>query len=398
MKQDHSISHTIHTMRKFVVLRETFFSFVFTIFLITTLLNAPALSRLIDTVPYIDDNGVASASPLFHSEISEGVDLISKDKYEESLKIFNRIQQFHPEHPAPTFLKAAAYQSWMSHYRIAKFQKHVEENVQLTIDKGKALLTKKADDPWVHFYLGAAFGYRAFNRFGKHDWIGAYFDAKNGISHLERALNLDPRLYDVYLGLGTYHYWRTAKSGFIRIIAFWISDKRELGLRQLDFARKHSLYAKNEARYNLIAAYFDHGQHEKALKLLNPVNEKQANWGLSDLYYKGRIMVKLGKWHEAESIFRHLLQRLEQSKLASIGYRVESKYWIAMSLNEQSRISEALQYTEEAIEQSGTRNGHLELEGPFESFWEIKTKLNELKKTLLIKSGVLAVPRDEGGP
>ena len=109
-------------------------------------------------------------------------------------------------------------------------------------------------------------------------------------------------------------------------------------------------------------------------------------------------MVKLGKWHEAESIFRHLLQRLEQSKLASIGYRVESKYWIAMSLNEQSRISEALQYTEEAIEQSGTRNGHLELEGPFESFWEIKTKLNELKKTLLIKSGVLAVPRDEGGP
>jgi hypothetical protein len=69
----------------------------------------------------------------------------------------------------------------------------------------QGILLKKEDDPWVYFYLGAAYGCRALNRFRKHNRIGSHFDAKKGVHHFQKALEEDPRLYDCHPGLGAYH-------------------------------------------------------------------------------------------------------------------------------------------------------------------------------------------------
>jgi hypothetical protein len=37
-------------------------------------------------------------------------------------------------------------------------------------------------------------------------WINAYLDALNGVDNLKAALGKEPRLYDAYLGLGTYYH------------------------------------------------------------------------------------------------------------------------------------------------------------------------------------------------
>jgi tetratricopeptide (TPR) repeat protein len=111
---------------------------------------------------------------------------------------------------------------------------------------------------WRRLWLSSVYYFR------KHDWISAYRDSGRGISHLQKALELEPKLYDVYLATGTYYYWRTAKSKFLRIIAFWKTDKRELGLRELRFAIDHGRYAPNESAYALITAYFDYGKYQEA--------------------------------------------------------------------------------------------------------------------------------------
>ena len=269
----------------------------------------------------------------------------------------------------------------MSLSRLSRYQEEFEKHIQLTIEKGNELL-KQENNPWILFYVGAAYGYRAFNQFRKHNWINAYFDAKKGVENFKEALKEDPNLFDVYLGLGSYHYWRTAKSNFLRLIAFWIPDKRELGLRQIEFAFERGSYAPDQAGYNLVAAYFDYGQYEKAMQTLNRIFEKKKTAGLSDLYYKGRLLIEFKQWAEAESVFREILQHLENEEIASAGYKSECMYWIAEILRAQKKRSEALKFAEMALAQSRERNDDAELEGPFENFREIKYRLENLHRVL----------------
>jgi pentatricopeptide repeat protein len=269
----------------------------------------------------------------------------------------------------------------MNHYRVRKYQNQFVENVKLAIQKGEELL-KTDSDPWVHFYVGAAYGYQAFNRFRKHEWIGAYLDSKKGVNHLKETLTLDKNVYDVYLAFGTYHYWRTAKSKFLRFIAFWIPDKRELGLRQLQFSVDHGQYSPFEASYALIAAYFDYGKYEEAYALLNRTIEKKIQPSLTDLYLTSRLFIKFERWQEAEDLLVDLVGRLESSKYPSVGYQVECKYWIAFILKAQKKTNEALTISEQALVQSEKRNPDLEVESTFENFQDIKNQLKTLVREL----------------
>jgi tetratricopeptide (TPR) repeat protein len=353
----------------------------FTLLCFNFVLGSSALGQVIDGIPHVTPGAVGPADPIFDDAVTRGIQLVYNDQYEASLVIFNDLQARYPNHPAPYFFKAASYQSHMNSLRTSRYDKELEENIQLAIDKGNEWLERE-DDSWIYFYIGAAYGYRALNRFRKHYWVTAYLDAKKAVSNFEAALVSRPDLYDVYLGLGSFHYWRTARSKFLRIIAFWIPDKRKLGLRQLEFAAEHGRYTQDEASYNLIAAYFDYEQYDKARRILNLALTKRTPPSVSDLYYKGRLLVKSQRWPEVASVFTEILQRLENSEFAALGYKVECRYWLALALAEQNRESEALQLTKEALEQSESRNAEKELESPFENFREIHARLTQLNKKL----------------
>jgi tetratricopeptide (TPR) repeat protein len=342
---------------------------------------SPAFSHPTERVPDLPPDVRASKDALFHDSVSLGLNLVLNDRYKEGLRLFEDLQRTYPDHPAPHFFKAATYQSWMASLRLNQFQEEFDENIELAIDKGNGLL-KRENNPWLFFYVGAAYGYRAFNQFRKHRWIRAYSDAKEGVDNFQEALERDPNLFDVYLGLGSYHYWRTAKSSFLRIITFWIPDKRELGLRQLEFSFERGTYASEQAGYNLVAAYFDYGQYEKAMQTLDRILEKKKAPGFSDLYYKGRLLIKFERWPEAESTFREILERLDTYELVSTGFKAECMYWIAATLTAQKKRSEALEFAEMALALSEERNADSELEGPFENFREIENRLERLHQYL----------------
>ena len=393
MKANPSGLSRITQCSRLALLRRHCKSATVVLFLLLILSVTSAYCQIISGVPGVADDWVSSAGPIFNDSVLRGIELAFNDQIGESLVIFERLELTYPDHPAPHFFKAAAYQSYMSSFRINRFQKELEENVQLAIAKGNKLLERK-DDPWLHFYVGGAYGYRAFNRFRKHDWIGAYLDGKRGIKNFKQALLKEPNLFDVYLGLGLYHYWRTAKSKFIGTIAFWIPDKRELGLRQLEFAIDHGLYAPNEASYALVAACFDYGQYEKAMSIYDRTIARKRVLTVNDLYYKARLLIEFGRWSDVESLFKRILQQLEDAEFASVGYQVECKYWIASALVAQNRSFEALGLLRDAIAQSTKRNPNLELQGPFESFTEIKKRLDRLQEESDKVKSIYSSPRE----
>lgn len=351
------------------------------VFILCMLITSPVFCGVTDMVPDAAPGALSPRDPQFDGPVSRGILLAFTDQHEQSLQIFNRLLQAHPKHPAPNFFKAAAYQSWMSALRINRFEKELEQNIQEAIEKGKRILRQK-NDPWVCFYVGAAYGYRALHGFQKHDWIGAYLDAGRGVDNFKISLEKEPHLYDAYLGLGSYHYWRTAKSEALRLIAFWIPDKRKLGLEQLEFAFEHSRYATHEAGYNLVVAYYDSGRYQKAIETLDRTISRKKTPGLSDLYYRGRLLIKLERWRDAESVFQKLLKSLQTRDIPSVGYRVECQYWIAVALVAQNKKAEALELVGSTLKLGEQRNQKRELEGPFESFREINLKLFGIRHRL----------------
>ena len=154
--------------------------------------------------------------------------------------------------------------NWMQSHRLSDYEADVDENVKRAIDAGKRQLDS-SDEPWIHFHVGSAYSYRAMARFRRHNWIGAFLDGRRSIDHLKKALKGDPKLYDVYFGLGGYHYWRTARAGFIRAVAFWMPDRRELGLRQMELAARHGRYIRNGALHGIALSLYDAGEFERAV-------------------------------------------------------------------------------------------------------------------------------------
>lgn len=357
----------------------------FLILLILSAISLPLPGK--DKLPEVPADAIAPQDSLFHTPLSRGLQMVNEDRFQESIDLFDSLQMAFPDHPAPYFYKAATYQTWMSSYRFSKYQKELEKNVQLAIDKGNEMLKVRKDDPWLNFYIGAAYGYRAFFRIRSFNWIGAYMDGKKGIGNFKKALKKEPALYDVYLGLGSYHYWRTARSKFIRIVAFWMSDKRDFGLQQIDFSIRHGQYCPPEASLVHVTALYDYEKYDKALAVLDRFEQTTRVKTMSSLYLRGRLMIHSEDWTTVQSIFGELLTRLDNATYTSIGYQVECKYWMAMAAQAQGDSTAALALANEALLQSEQRDKDAELESQFESFNDIRDLLKDLIKSLKKSTG-----------
>jgi tetratricopeptide (TPR) repeat protein len=332
--------------------------------------------------------GTAAIDSTFDTPLSVGLDLIARGRHDAAIALFDSLQRAFPRHPAPHLYVAAAYQDWMLVNRLNDFEDHVQESVELAIDKGNALL-RTSEDSWLRFYIGAAYGYRALYRFRRHSWVGAYLDSRRSVASFDHALAAMPDLYDCYFGLGSYHYWRTARSGLLRLVAFWIRDRRQLGLEELRFAVRHGRYSAADATYGLTNAYYDFGDYDRALTI-NEMAMKLADPPSNGaLYMRGRIMARLGNWPDAEAAYRELLSRLPAR---SIGYQVECKYWIAEALNAQHRMAEAHEVSSEALTQSRSRNKATELESALDGFDSIRDRLEMRHRQIEQTIGVEAVP------
>ncbi len=337
--------------------------------------------RAQNSLPQLAPDELAPIDPAFHEPLSRGIALVYSDRFEESLALFDSLQKAHPDHPGPHFYKAATYQTWMSSYRFNSFQKELEKNVEEAIVKGTKLMRTK-NDPWLLFYMGGAYGYRAFYKFRNYHWLDAYQDSRKSLNYIQTGLQRQPKLYDAYLGLGSYDYWSTAKSLVLKLLTFLMGDKRDFGLQEIELAMRHGRYCRDEARLVLVTALFDYGKYDQALAALDK-NENLARPAImTELYLRGRLMFEFGRWQEVESIFRELLARLESHRYQSIGYQVECKYRIAKALQQQGRHKEALAFAEEGLAQSKKRNTKAELESDLGSFSDNLKALKRLDDKL----------------
>lgn len=200
------------------------------------------------------------------SQILRGIELTIDNQFLQAMAIYQGFIQTYPDHPIGYFYAGALVQAQMldseDYSQSAKFYAFLDK--ALLIADSLNLLNQSG--PWILFYQGNAFLYRSFMKSKQKKWIAAYRDAVKGVRCLEEAIELEPELYDALLGIGSFKYWKSARSKFLLWLPF-IKDEREKGISLIQSSIKKGLFVRWVARDQLCWVLMDRRQYRDAFNL-----------------------------------------------------------------------------------------------------------------------------------
>jgi tetratricopeptide (TPR) repeat protein len=116
----------------------------------------------------------------------------------------------------------------------------------------------KEGDPTgeAHLVKGATLGLMGRWHIKNHHWMKSYFVGKKAKASLEKALLINPLLYDANAGIGIYDYFVAKLPGIVRFIAFTgQKGSPQDGLDRIDIALKHGRYTLVGTRAALALVY-----------------------------------------------------------------------------------------------------------------------------------------------
>jgi tetratricopeptide (TPR) repeat protein len=261
----------------------------------------------------------------FDITIFSGIEKIRTGEYDEAISIFKTLIEQDKENPVGYFYTAATYEEIMQTYHNRSFSKQFDFYIDNAIEKGENLAETTKDDEWLYFYLGGAYGYRAIDRSETGNWFGAFLDAIKGADYLEKAIKLNPEIYDAYYGFGVYKYWRSVKSKVLWFIPF-IKDERNEGINNIITAIRMGKYANYEAKTALVGIYRNEKYYDYAMTLVNEMLGKYPE----DFYLlkmKGILSTDMKDWSTALLIFNALNERLKDNKWKSTETVFEIEYY-----------------------------------------------------------------------
>lgn len=242
---------------------------------------------------------------ILKEQIQKGIELTILTDFEGAKEIYEGFMEKYPNEPIGYFYMAAVLQSEMLDREDFSDTGLCEDFIDKCIEKSKAAQKAQENDPWPLFYEGNAYLYRGFLKSKLGNWWGAYRDAGKGVNRLEKALELDSTFYDVYLGIGSYKYWKSAKIKFLSWLPF-VADERETGIEMVKKAIELGDYSKLIGRDQLAWILMDAGKLEEAKRYAlenyhTYSNSRFFQWTLVE------ILFRMKEWDDAYRNYNSLL-------------------------------------------------------------------------------------------
>lgn len=237
------------------------------------------------------------------------------------------LQDRYPDHPIGYVMQASMLQSEMLDDEHFEYEEDFYSLIKLAVKKGKAVLEDDRDDAWVLYCLGLAHGSHAVYDSRAGSWWSALRHGIKSKGRFNDCIEADSTFYDAYVGLGSYHYWRTVKTKVVNWIPF-VQDDREQGLQELDIAVEKGRFTVDFARNALIWVWIDMGKYEEAESLSIEMQNKYPE-GRKFLWSMAYARLKQDKYLGAEAVFTELIARISKDPDNNNFNIVECRYQLA---------------------------------------------------------------------
>jgi hypothetical protein len=164
---------------------------------------------------------------------------------------------------------------------------------------------------WMYLYRGHSKAYRSLweSRFGS--FMSALTLGLATIDQYQAGLQQDSSLYDLYAGIGSYHYWKSARAGFLKWLGIF-KDEKDLGIAELHLAADSSLLHRELAGSALIWIWLDRKEYDSAIVLAREFvarypEGKTFRWPLAQALFRQT------RYREAADEFTRIRRQLTQN-------------------------------------------------------------------------------------
>ena len=193
-------------------------------------------------------------TPDERAAVEKGLDALYHNDYEGADKLFQEKMQAAPDNPVYS-LGYATSLWWRVENEFAQpgspLAKRFEDAVDEAIDDAKKMQKgdRKAE---AYLYLGAAQGLKGRREASQHHWLSAYFAGRHSYKNERKALELDPQLYDAYLGVGAFDYYTATLGKLVRALAFTSGGDKAKGLAELRLAADRGEFSRTAAKLLMV--------------------------------------------------------------------------------------------------------------------------------------------------
>ena len=258
--------------------------------------------------------------------IRDIVDAGFRENYTAAESLAIDLQGRYPYHPVGYVMHAAMLQARMLDDEHFDYDDDFYMLLKLAEKKSKKMLENHPKDAWVWYCLGLTYGSRAVYDSRKGSWwstLNNGIDSKHAFTECIRS---DSTFYDAYIGLGSYHYWRTVKTRVFNWLPF-VQDDRKEGLHELELAGEKSMFSVDFAHNSLIWIWMDMKMYEKAESLAIEMQVKYPE-GRKFLWPIAYARLEQDDYSGAEKVFIELITR-NNTKPNNNHNIVECRYHLA---------------------------------------------------------------------
>lgn len=257
-----------------------------------------------------------------------GLELSLNDRFRSADSVFHELTETAPLSPLGPLFAAGNVQAEMidreSDEQKAQFFTHValvEARVKDIVASRGAIAAEE------EFVLGVAEGYRAVYESRWGGWFAALKGGLRAKKHFESALKLDSSFCDSYLGLGSYHYWKSAKTDWVNWLPV-IGDSRGKGITMLAQATQCGTYTRETARAALASAFINDERYSEAIAHADTLARRIPR-GKTPLWLKGKALFSLYEWEAAIAVFDTLEARIRAQGTGNYFNLIECAYYRA---------------------------------------------------------------------
>jgi tetratricopeptide (TPR) repeat protein len=114
---------------------------------------------------------------------------------------------------------------------------------------------KRTGDPdgRGHLCLGGALGLKARWEAIQGQWLSAYSNGKKAFKLQEKAIAINPNMYDAYLGVGIFHYYAATLSSVVKVLAHFIfGGNKQQGLDEIRLSMEKGRFSRTAAQLFMV--------------------------------------------------------------------------------------------------------------------------------------------------
>jgi tetratricopeptide (TPR) repeat protein len=253
-----------------------------------------AVGMLVGLVITASSLAAQSSYPPAETEqfLLEAQRLLFNDRFKTARSLCRSFITKNPDDPVGYLFEAAAYLGEMTDREEDLYGAKVSALLDTALMKCDTADREAAGAPvaWNRLWRGLAYSYRSIwkSKFGSlASAIKLGFKARN---EYRAGLAADSGIYELYFGLGNYHYWKSVKAGILRTIGVFRNDI-DKGIAELYLAADSSRLFAEAARNSLVWVWLDRKEYDSAIAIATEMTSihpdgKTLLWPLARAYYR----------------------------------------------------------------------------------------------------------------